>query len=213
MRTALLLDIEELLFDTHAIRTSALHDALSQEGATIDTESVSRAHLGVPAALALQPLAPMLTLDATGIDLVLHRAAEHASRIFALHSPSFDAESRDALAMLSGEFPVAVVTRASGADAHGWLAASGLDAAVTTVRSLAGLDPSEYVGGWADALRRSRAERGVAIAAPAMLRSARSAGLRTVQFGADPDPSGDGYHPDAQIESLPQLRAALLAML
>jgi len=81
MQTALIVEIEELLFDTLAIRANVLRDALSQEGAILKPDIVWNAHRGVPAAVALQRLAPVLELDATGRDLVLHRAAEQASRI------------------------------------------------------------------------------------------------------------------------------------
>ena len=215
MRTAVLIEIEELLFDTGAIRAAALLDAFHHEGASIDTDQLSKAHAGVPAALALLRLAPVLTLDAIGVELALHRANDTASRAFALHTPLFDAEARDALERLSSECPVAVVTRATAAEAHQWLEGAGLEACVATVRSLSTLDPADYVTGWADALRRTHATCGVAIAAPAMLRVAQRAGLRTLQIGPDPDPdsSTDGYQPDAQTESLSQVDAAFLAAL
>jgi hypothetical protein len=155
----------------------------------------------------------VLELDATGRDLVLHRAAEHASRIFATGTPSFDAEARDSLERLRSEFALGVVTRAAPTDALQWLEGAGLEASVSTIRSLAGLDPAEYLACWADAIRRTHAERGVAIAAPAMLRIARRAGLRTIQIGYDADPADEGYHPDARLESLSQIHAAFLAVL
>ncbi len=208
---ALILEIEELLFDTRSVRANALCDALRQESVSIDAVRVAMAHAGVPAAVALQRLAPALDLDATGRDLVLHRAMEGASRSFSAQAPSFNAESRDVLVMLCGEFALGVVTRATGAEALQWLEAAGLEASIATVRSLAALDPAEYVASWADALRRTHSTRGAAIAAPAMLRVARHAGLRTIQLGPDPDSSVDGYHPDVQLETLSQVRAAVLA--
>lgn len=211
MPTALILEIEELLFDTRAIRAGALHDALQQEGVSIAPMTVVTAHAGVPAAVALQRLASVHDLDATGRDLVLLRAMETASRIFLAQAPSFKAESRDALLVLHAEFALGVVTRATGAEALRWLEAAGLEASIATVRSLSALDPSEYVASWADALRRTHATHGVAIAAPAMLGDAGRAGLRTVQIGSDPDPSVDGYHPDVRLETLFQVQAALLA--
>ena len=215
MRTAVLIEIEELLFDTGAIRAAALLDALHHERASIDTDRLSKAHAGVPAALALLRLAPLLTLDAIGVELALHRANDTASRAFALHTPLFDAKARDARARLSSECPIAVVTRATAAEAHQWLEGADLEACVATVRSLSTLDPADYVTGWADALRRTHATCGVAIAAPAMLRVAQRAWLRTLQIGPDPDPdsSTDGYQRDAQTESLSQVDAAFLAAL
>jgi hypothetical protein len=213
MPTALILEIEEFLFDTRSVRAAALCDALEQEGASIDRERVAVAHRGVPAAMALQRLAPLLDLDPTGHDLVLRRAADAASRIFSVHLPAFDADSRDALETIHSDCAIGVVTRATSAEALQWLEAAGLDASVATVRSMAPLAPAEYAACWADALRRSHATRGVAVAAPALLRIARQAGLRTLQIGPDPDPSLDGYHPDAQLESLSQLHAAFLAIL
>jgi hypothetical protein len=208
---ALILEIEELLFDTRSVRAMALCDALRQEGVSIDAVQVAMAHAGVPAAVAMQRLAPLLDLDATGRELVLLRAMEGASRSFSAQAPSFNAELRDVLVMLRGEFALGVVTRATGAEALQWLEAAGLEASIATVRSLAALDPSEYVASWADALRRTLSTRGAAIAAPAMLRVARQAGLWSIQLGPDPDPAVDGYHPDVQLETLSQVQAALLA--
>jgi len=213
MRTALVVEIEGLLFDTRKIRTDALHEALAQEGATIAADTVASAHDGVPVATALERLAPLLTLDATGRELVVHRAAEHAARIFSVHAPSFDATVRDVLEVLAAEFPLAVVTRASAEQAQRWLEGVGLEASVLTIRSLGALDPSAYVATWADALRRTHASRGVAIASPALLRAAQRAGFRTVQVGPDPDFAESGYHPDARLESLSLVDAALLASL
>lgn len=213
MRTALVLEIEELLFDTSAVRSEALCEALKQEGATIETDTVSVAHSGVPVAIALDRLAPVLTLDATGRDLVMHRAAEQASRIFLLQAPSFYTAVRDGLMMLAADFPLAVVTRASAEEAQRWLEGAGLEASVLTVRSLAGLDPADYAALWSDALRRTHATRGVAIAAPALLRTAQRAGLRTIQLGDAPDPDPAGYHPDVRVKSLSQVDRALLATL
>ena len=213
MRTAVLIEIEESLFDTGAIRAAALRDALHHEGASIDSHRLSKAHAGVPAALALLRLAPLLTLDAISVELALHRANDTASRAFALHTPLFDAKARDALERLGSECPIAVVTRATAAEAHQWLEGAGLEACVATVRSLTTSDPADYVTSWADALRRTHATCGVAIAAPAMLRFAQRAGLRTIQIGPDPDPSTDGYQPDAQLESLSQVHAAFVATL
>jgi len=213
MRTALVVEIEGLLFDTRTVRTDALQEALAQEGATIGADAVASAHDGVPVAIALERLAPLLTLDATGRELVVHRAAEHAARIFSVHAPSFDATVRDALEVLAAEFPLAVVTRASAEQAQSWLERVGLDASVLTIRSLAAPDPSEYVATWADALRRTHASRGVAIAPPALLRATQRAGLRTVQIGPDPDFTESGYHPDARLESLSQVHADFLASL
>ena len=215
MRTAVIVEIEELLFDTGVIRAAALHDALHHEGASIDADRLAKAHAGVPAAFALLRLAPLLTLDAIGLELALHRANDTASQAFALQTPLFDAEARNALERLSSECPIAVVTRASAAEAHQWLEGAGLEACVATVRSLTTLDPADYVASWADALRRTHATYGVAIAAPAMLRVAQRAELRTIQIGPDPgpdpDPSTDGYQPDARVESLSQVHAAFLA--
>ena len=52
MRTAVLLEIEELLFDTLALRVTACCDALAHEGITVDVAEVSAAHAGVPASVA-----------------------------------------------------------------------------------------------------------------------------------------------------------------
>jgi len=213
MRTALVVEIEGLLFDTRTVRTVALREALAQEGVTIDADTVASAHVGVPVAIALERLGQLLTLDATGRELVVHRAAEHAARIFSMYPPSFDATVLDVLEMLAAEFPLAVVTRASADQAQSWLEGVGLEASVLTVRSLAALDPTEYVASWADALRRTHASRGVAIASPALLRAAQRAGFRTVQVGPDPDLTESGYHPDARLESLSQVDAELLASL
>ena len=213
MRRALVFEIEELLFDTGAVRAGMLRDALAHEGAQIAADVVAAAHSGVPAALALQRLGSVLVLDVTGRDLVLHRAAALTSREFEAHAPAFDIAVRDQLAALAVDVSLAVVTRATSEQARRWLAAAGLDACVGTVRSLADVEPAEYAAVWSEALGRAHATQGVAIAAPPLLPHAASAGLRTVHIGEAADRDGTGYHPDAQLSSLSQLHSDLIASL
>ncbi|MES3034504.1 MAG: hypothetical protein V4813_10970 [Gemmatimonadota bacterium] len=211
MRRVLVVEIEELLFDTLHTRASALHVALSQEGIDADFDVVHSAHRGVTAAMALDRLAAARQLDATGRELVLHRAATTASRVFDVHAPSFDTGVRDQLVALAAELPLAVVTRATVEEAQRWLAAADLEASVTAVSSLAGLDAEQQATAWHDAVRRARAEQGVAMASAALLVGARRAGLRTVQLGDAYDRDRAGYHAEAHVASLAEMNAAVLA--
>ena len=181
IRTALLVEIEGLLFDTAAVRTTALHDALTAEGIDCHAEDVRRAHAGVPAHVALQTLVTGRTLDDTGQALVLRRAADLVANTFMHAAPKFDPGVRDHLFALAAEFPIGVVTRAARSDARRMLESIGLDGCIGTVSSLDDADGTAPHAPWSETVTRLRADRGVAFAPLALLRDAAAAGLQTVQ--------------------------------
>lgn len=187
MPPALILEIEECLFDTRVLRAQALHAALAHEGIECSLPQVLAAHAGAPASVAMQQLDEAHALDAVGADLVLRRAADAARDAIARAAPVFDAAVRDAIERLAGDFPLAVVTRAERSDAQHLLELAGLDASVRTIRSLADVDRIDHHRVWEEARRRTHAARGVALAPGALLGAARQAGLATVQVGDGPD--------------------------
>lgn len=213
MRRVLAVEIEELLFDTRPVRAAALCEALAQEGVIVSHDAVAAAHAGVTGTLALKRLSAVHTLDGTGRELVLHRAAALASRALDVQAPAFDTDVCNRLAALATELPLAVVTRASLEQAHRWLAAAGLEAGVATVRSLEALEPDAYVTVWREVLQRTFAEQGVAIAALPLLAVAARAGFRTVHIADARDDGGAGYHADVTLASLSQVDAGFLAAL
>jgi hypothetical protein len=134
--TVVLLEIEELLFDTVAVRTTALHAALAASGAPLTRSDVLAAHAGVPAALALDRLPAARALDALERELIAHRATALARQQFSTEVPAYDPRARDAIERAAADCVIAVVTRAEREQAHAWLSAAGLDGAVRLIRSL-----------------------------------------------------------------------------
>ncbi len=178
-RTAIVVEIEGLLFETDAIRHGALREALAAEGVHCHAADIQRAHAGVPAAVALRALAGS-ALDDTGESLVLRRTADRISEAFAQEQPRFSPSVRDHLLSLAAEHAIGVVTRATQRDARWMIESIGLDACIGTVCSLSEVNASRSHASWADAVTRLHADRGVACAPPAMLPDAVAAGLRTL---------------------------------
>ncbi len=207
-RTALLFEIEELLFDTLGLRAHALQQALADEGVTATLDELARAHAGRPAALALGQITAADQLDDVGRDLVIRRAGDAVTASITHGAPSFDPRARDALLAAAAEFPLAVVTCATRDDAQRLLELAGLDTCVTTIRSLATAAPGEQHIAWVDAQRRLHAERGVAFAPGPLLAGARRAGLTTVQVG-----SNTTDETDARLVSLAQIDASFITSL
>lgn len=212
-RTGVIVEIEELLFDTLDLRADALQAALLLEQVAVDRASVRQAHAGVPAAIALTRLDAALSLDSTARELVLHRATDHVRRALEAQAPSFDTTARDALVLLAAEFALGVVTRASRADALHLLQLADLDACVAVTRSLDGLEPERHHERWSDVLTRLHAAQAVALAPSALLHAARAAGLRTVAidgaYGRD-----DSAPPwDGSLDSLGRVNASFIASL
>ncbi len=207
-RTALIVEIEALLFDTLGLRARALQQALAAEGVTATYADVAHAHAGRPAALALERSAAAVRLDAVGRELVVRRARDAVTAAIAHGAPSFDPRARDALLSIAAEYPLAVVTAATYDEARQLLELAGLDACVTTIRSIAETAEGEQYAAWADAQRRLHAQRGVAFVPGPLLAGAARAGLLTVQVGGDAGTGGD-----AHLVSLAQLDASFVATL
>ena len=205
--TGLMLEIEELVFDTLDLRSDALHAALAIEGLTLPLLAVREAHTGATAAMALDRLPQTTALDAVARDLVLKRTADHASARFEHHPPSFDAGARNSLERLSAECSLALVTRATRAEAQRMLEQAGIEACVRTIRSLGDLPLAEQHDVWRDAASRLHTGRCIAIAPAPLLSAARRAGLTTIAIG---DRASDA---DATLVSLSQLDALFLSSL
>lgn len=213
-RTGIIVEIEELVFDTRDLRADALHAALLIEAVVIDRDTVLRAHAGVPAAIALTRLdAAAAALDDTARELVLHRVADDVRHRVELQAPSFDTGARDALQQLAAEFALGVVTRASHADAMRLLELAELDAFVAVVRSLDGLEADRHHDAWSAVLTRLHADQGVAIAPSALLPAARLAGLRTVAIDVAPRPDAGTPPWDAALDSLARVNSSFIASL
>ncbi len=208
MRIALVMEIEELVFDTLALRAQALWSALAAEGIGASMDEVQRAHTGVTAQMALARIPAAAALDGVGESLTLRRAADAMQLALDRALPTFVPTVRDTLDALSSEFPVAVVTRATRDAALLMLEQAGLDRCMNAVRSLGDMRLDEQPPVWSDALTRLGADRGVAIAGGATLSAAQAAGLRTVQVGGHPVTGVD-----ATLISLDALDASFLASL
>ena len=208
MRIALALEIEELIFDTLAMRAEALRSALAAEGIVVSLAEAQAAHAGVTARMALARIPAASALDAVGESLTLRRADDALQAALERALPTFAPAVRDTLDALSSEYPVAVVTRASRDVALRMLEQAGLDQCMNAVRSLGDTAPGEQPAVWSGTLTRLRADRGVAIAGAALLVAAGAAGFRTVQLGGEP-----AAGVDATLISLDALDASFLASL
>lgn len=212
-RRAVIIEIEELLFDTRDMRVDALQAALLVGNVVVSRDDVLHAHAGRPAIVALTRLDAASVLDATARELVLRRAADHVQRSLELQAPSFDAAARDALQQLAAEYPLGVVTRATRADAARLLELAGLDTAVAVVRSVDERDESRQHEIWSDVLMRLHATHGIAIAPEAMLPAARRAGLRTVAVDMLPSRQAGAAPWNARLASLSCVNASFIASL
>lgn len=183
MRTGVLLEIEEVLFDTLAMRARALQEALQAEGVTVDLRTVTLAHSGRPVSATLAHLGVASALDATGRYLVLRRAADLAAAAIAQGVPALRPTVSAALETLAAEFPMAVVTRATRSDAQALLEMAGLEVYIGTVRSLADLRERDQHEAWESARTQLQADRAVAFAPEPLLAGIRKAGLVAVRAG------------------------------
>jgi len=212
-RIGIIVEIEELVFDTRDLRADALHAALRMEHVAVERDTVWNAHAGVPAAIALTRLDAARSLDDTARELVLLRAADQVGRRFEEQAPSFDAAARNALQQLSAEFVLGVVTRATRSDADRLLQLAGLDGYVAVVRSLDGLEAERHHETWFEVLTRLHAAQGVAIAPSALLQAARTAGLRTIAIDVPAEPEADTPAWDGSLDSLACVDASFIASL
>jgi hypothetical protein len=179
-RTALVIEIEEVLFATHALRVTSFRQALGEDGIIAAPEDLDAALAGATLAMAAANLPACRTLDVVGRELLVRRADDAFRAAIGGHPPGFDTLACDALRALAIDYPIAVVTRASQADSRLMLEMAGLDESVNVIRSLAVYDIDQYPDAWQDAVRRVHAERGIAIAPAPLLAAAQAAGLRTL---------------------------------
>ncbi|MCC7054088.1 MAG: hypothetical protein IT355_12560 [Gemmatimonadaceae bacterium] len=183
MRTGVLLEIEEVLFDTLPLRTTALQQALDAEGVTLGARSIALAHTGLPAVVALSHLPAITALDETGRDLVLHRATDLGSAAIAQGAATLHTAVAGAIETLASEFPIAVVTRGTRADALQLLEMAGLEVYISTIRSLATMRERDQHEAWASARAALHVDRAVALAPAPLLAGARAAGLQVIRAG------------------------------
>lgn len=208
MRTALLIDVEALLFDANGMRARCLSEALALEGVDCAPELVIQAHAGRTAYMALQQIPAAAALDTIGMELVLRRTADAMTDAIARGAPPFDPRVRDSLAALAGEFPLAAVTRAPIAEAQHLLELAGLDSAFVSVRSLAACETVEHHRVWSDARARLFADRAVGLAPAPLIPGIRDAGIIAVQVGDGP---ADIMCP--HIDSLTRVNTSFIASL
>ena len=204
MSIALVLEIEELVFDTVTMRTDALQLALTLEGYPLPHDVVRRAHAGATAVMALDALAVSASMDVVARDLVLARTAAAMRAILERGTPCFSTVARDRVAHLSSEYPLAVVTRADRHDAQRMLEQADLDVCIRTIRSLGDLPESAQHDVWAETRSRLFADRCIAIARRPLLAAARRAGYATVAIDET------SAETDATLVSLAELDASFL---
>lgn len=185
MTCGVLIEIEELLFDTLPVRVRALTQALSAEGVQVPAGTVEQAHRGASASMALHDIGAARGLDATSRELALRRAADLAGDAFRTTPPLCLDGAQAAMEMLARAIRIGVVTRASRAEAMAWIEAAGMAPCVTAIRSLGDGDEHEHPSVWHDAVRGLHATRGIAVVPSPLVGGARRAGLLTVAVGSD----------------------------
>ena len=205
--SALLIEIEEVLFDTLAMRAHALCTALQHEGLTLALDDVRSAHAGVTAAMALDAMPAAAELDDVSRDLVLLRAADDFRTALSTGLPSFDRAARDEVERLAAEFRIGVVSRASCDDAQRMLEQGGLDVCIRSVHSLGDLSQAEQRDVWSTAATRLHGGSVIAIGPRGILAGARRCGFPTIAIGPPT------VHDGAQLVSLAHLDASFLLSL
>jgi beta-phosphoglucomutase-like phosphatase (HAD superfamily) len=204
---AVVMEIEEVVFDTLGVRANALHGALRAEGVDVPLDAVVAAHAGTTARRALDALPNAKLLDEVVRDLVLRRTTDAVRHALDDGWPAFDTPAHDAVRQLSLDVPMAVVTRASRDDAMRMLEQTGLEVCFRTVLSLEEQSRHEQPAIWTLAASRLFGRRVFAVGPPQVLDGARVAGLVTIAVAA----SGSAAH--HTLASLTQLDASYLASL
>ena len=210
-RVALLLEIEEVVFDTLAMRARALHEAIRNDGVVVSRDEVRRIHAGATARMALDTLPEALSLDAVSRDLVLRRALDAMRVAMDEGLPSFDCVAADAVRRLAIDWPLAVVTRGTREDAQRLLEHAGLDAFVRSVHSLDDLTAAEQPEVWTRATARMHGLPTIAVGPRPILAGAQLAGLHTIAIATTGFDSGTALVSLAQLdasffESFPEFR-------
>ena len=191
MPDALLLDWEDSIVDTVTMRRVALQRALHDEGLSLGADDCARCCDGasVPTSIA-RALAMLHTGDRVLGDLLAVRAsrafAERLGKGFLLRSGA-----RELVQGAQVKSRLAIVTLATRSETEFFLRLAGLDGTVSTIVSADDeLQPPPSAALFVAALtqlsrrRTTRAERSIAIGASLdMVRSARTAGLRSIALG------------------------------
>ena len=217
---SVLMELEGVLVETHALRRAALVQALDERGAMLSPADFDDHCHGLPvrlaiaAAISARALEP--ALDPTDADLAAVRAEAHFLSAIGTGVRLVEG-ARDALETLRPAAVLAIVTRASRREADAMLAMSGFqfhfDCIVTSddVPAAEKPEPLAYQTALARLSRRRPVLARDAIALEdgrAGITSARRAGIRCVAVGAMPAfraLDADGY--------LPQLRGVTIEML
>jgi beta-phosphoglucomutase-like phosphatase (HAD superfamily) len=127
---AILIELEGVLVETHALRRDALVRALDEMGASLSPVDFDDHCHGLPvraaitAAITVRALEP--TLDATDTDLAAVRAEANFMRSVGTGLTLVDG-AREALAALRAGAALAIVTRASRRETDAMLAMSGME--------------------------------------------------------------------------------------
>ena len=204
---ALLLEIEEIVFDTRLIRATSLATALRDEGVIVALDAVLEAHAGCTAVMALDALQTP-SLDPLGRELVLRRASDAVRRAFDEGLPSFDTPARDTIERLSTELLIGVVSRAGSDDAARMLQHAALDMCVRTVQSLGNLAPADHHSVWSRAASKLLGAQAFAVVPAQLAAGPRAAGIRTITVGTP-----NGGDSGATLVSMARPEASFVASL
>lgn len=202
-----LFELENVLFDTRELRRLAVTEACAAHGITAPANADV---VGLPTRGAVQEL---LTVNGVGhddtlADLIAVRADRAFSARLAERGANLVPGAAAFVARAAGVARLAIVTRASRADAELLLRLSGLDGAFNVIVTADDvLDAKPSPEGYRSALERAGRQRpvrrGAALALEdglAGIRAARAAGARCIAVGRAP--AHVAMEADAYIESL-----------
>ena len=219
MVDVVLVELEDVVFETRAQRHASLRDALAAHGIEpeLDAEAVSEM---VPRASIVAALAGTAAGgDDVLVDLLTLRAERSFTARLAMGGVTIRAGSRTFIEEAASAARIGAVTRASRADADVMLRLSGLESAFSV--AVCGddvLDPKPSSEGYHLALDRLRRQRPVARGAvialestAAGIRAARGAVLRCIATGAVP--AHVAMDADAFVETLEGQTVAMLDQL
>lgn len=147
------LEPEELLLDTLDLRARLLAEVLAEYGVPVEHDAARAAHRGVPVMVALETLAPGMTLDVTARQLVARACTDRLANATSWVIPSLHADAGESLAAVASVRRVHALTRADGATMHRWLEALGLAPWVQRITSLDGLPVDGVLDWWTRAAR------------------------------------------------------------
>jgi HAD superfamily hydrolase (TIGR01509 family) len=223
MLAAVMIELEDVIVETRALRAEALRRSMGELGVSLDEKSLARDFTGLaPRERAIRLLGARCAFaDETELDLLALRA-ERAFTESVASGVTLAEGARECIAALQGEARLALVTRASRRVVEAALGLGGLEDAFECIITSDDVRESKpFPVMYEMALARFARRQSVAAAAclaledgTAGIRAAKRAGMRCIAVGAIPPGEAMEAGADAWLPSLHRQTArTLLALL